>query len=325
MREEELQSFTQQRNFRWVNGCAYGMAEEFPVLVRLNRGTKGNQVQIIFAIPAASYKEIKAELKQGLKGLAYHQMVGEDALMIGIPAKAESLEPSFSGAVNCVLSVCRQKGVKPLAVCPVCKGDGCDSIAHVGQCYRPVHKACLTENYMTAKAKAEENEINGNMLTGLLGAILGGIVGCIPSLFSIWAADKIYAIFYALIPLAIYYGYKIFKGRMNKAALAITIVLSVIFAVGIEFGSLAIAMVQEGIPLGMLGELLQVPEIMEMFWRNIPMSLIFIALGLWIAWSQITKTASTPVLGMEAALATLTPYHNGAPVQQEETQTQEVR
>lgn len=312
MNAYELQSFAEKNGFRWVDGCAYGNVGEYPMLFRLNGAAKGSMVIATFALPyAAAYKAIKPALKNGLKRVASHQLLANETLMLTIPAKAETLEATFTAAISCVVTALREKGIKAPASCPICGQTNCDSVAHVGQAYRPVHRACLTGAYSAAKAKAEENEMNGNLLTGLLGAILGGVVGCLPTLLSIFFAERIFAILYALIPLGIYYGYKLLNGRMNKAVRWITVIFSVIFAVGIEFALIAIVMLQAEIPLMYMMDFIGMPEISEALGSEIPTSLLFVALGIWIAWAQISKTSDTAVKSAESTLATLISYGDG--------------
>lgn len=310
MKAQELQSFAERNGFRWIDGCAYGVIGEYPLLFRLNGGAKGNMVVITLATPgAAAYKAIKPALKSGLNKIAAHQMMADGTtLMVTMQAKPDFLQAHFANVVNCVISACRDNGVKVPETCPICGLDDCGSVAHIGQCYRPVHKACLTGVYSAAKATAEENQINGNFFTGIIGAILGGIVGCIPNLLSLYFAERFFAILYALIPLGIFYGYKLLNGRMNKAVKWITVALSAIFAVGIEFAMLAIYMIQAGVPLGFMGEILSDGEFIGALAAEIPMSLLFVAIGIGIAWSQISRTVDGAADGVGSALATIMPY-----------------
>lgn len=309
MNAQELQSIAESKGFRWVNNCAYGTAAGYPLLFRLNGTTRGNIVTVMFSLPgAAAYKAIKPTLKTGLKKIASHQMLNNDALLIALPAKAETLDSNLTAAISCVTSALRENGIGTPEICPICGQPNCDSLAHVGSTFRPVHKSCLDGAYSAAKEKSDANKANGNFALGLIGAILGGVVGCIPSLFSIFLLERIAAILYALIPLGIYYGYKLLNGRMNKSVKWITVVLSLLFAVGIEFAVLAVTMAQYNIPLELMGMFLKDKDVIDAFLSEVPMSLIFVVLGIVIAWGQISKTADSAVSDAESTLATVVPY-----------------
>ena len=58
--------------------------------------------------------------------------------------------------------------------------------------------------------------------------------------------EKIYALLFALIPLCIYYGYKLLKGKMNKVVIVLTVILSVLSVYMIEMLLLAYYIVAEG-------------------------------------------------------------------------------
>lgn len=310
MNAQELQNFAEGKGFRWVNNCAYGSANGYPLLFRLNGTTKGSMVTAMFSLPdAAAYKTIKPALK-GLKKIASHQMLNADTLLVTVPAKRETLDANLTAAINCVTSALRENGIGAPEICPICGQPNCDSLAHVGSTFRPVHKGCLNGAYSAAKEKSDANKANGNFALGLIGAILGGAVGCIPSLLSIFLLERIYAILYALIPLGIYYGYKLLNGRMNKSVKWITVILSLLFAVGIEFAVLAVAMAQNNIPLELMGMFLKDKEVMDAFFSEVPMSLLFVVLGIVIAWGQISKTADSAVSDAGSALATVVPYDN---------------
>ena len=52
--------------------------------------------------------------------------------------------------------VLQEAMVRPAENCPFCKTGNCDSLAHYGIGYRPVHKACMNNAYQNAKEEAEK-------------------------------------------------------------------------------------------------------------------------------------------------------------------------
>ena len=142
---------------------------------------------------------------------------------------------SVGEMVRQCLRLLRDLGVAPYDVCPVCGLGGCDVAALHGSVFRLAHGECLTDQAATAKGRAERNERTGSYALGFVGALIGMLVGTVPSLVVIIATETIYSLLMALIPICAYYGYKLFRGRMNKAALAISALMTVLGVLVIQW------------------------------------------------------------------------------------------
>lgn len=131
---------------------------------------------------------------------------------------------------------------------------------------------------------------------GIIGGILGAIVGVLPSFLSVVLVEKIYALLFALIPLCIYYGYKLLKGKMNKVVIVLTVILSVLSVYMIEMLLLAYYMVSDyGLLISeaiqLVGASLLEPSVWTAMTMDALTSFLFVALGIWIAWGRISRTA----------------------------------
>lgn len=60
-----------------------------------------------------------------------------------------------------------------------------------------------------------QNQESGSYLTGLLGAIIGGLLATIPAVAVIWFTETAYSLLYFLIPLGVYHGYRLARGKMD--------------------------------------------------------------------------------------------------------------
>ena len=120
---------------------------------------------------------------------------------------------------------------KPITLpdkCPLCKNEMCDSAALIGGQFIPVHRQCVVESNQQKVIKAEENQNSGNYPLGFIGAFLGAIVGCIPTIITIFLMKSEFGVLYMLIPLASYGGYRLFKGKLGGFARFSAIICSLL-------------------------------------------------------------------------------------------------
>ena len=140
----------------------------------------------------------------------------------------------------------------------------------------------------------------------VLGALLGGLVGAIPAVLMRDFGSYLVAVLYALIPLGANYGYRLFKGKRNKAAFFVTIVFSVLDMFLMRLGMYFVYVV---------GHYHMVPsltDVVEAYFQSygaaqIGPDLLFLALGLWIAWGGIRRTGAHEVQEAVMVAQTLLP------------------
>lgn len=198
-------------------------------------------------------------------------------------------------------------GLCPLDHCPYCGAPFCDTSAMTGRDYRLVHLRCLREAADKARDKAESNGHNGSYLLGALGGILGMIVGTIPTLLTVYFMSMENSLLFALIPICVYFGYKLFGGKMNRSALILSVVLSVAAVFLINFELVALFIMDEyG---ASFGEAMRVmPEILTdgSFWAEVALNslqeYLFTGLGLIVAWRLISVTDAGSADELAAAL-----------------------
>ena len=73
----------------------------------------------------------------------------------------------------------------------------------------------------------EVNEGSGSARSGKIGAVLGMVVGLVPTLLALYIG-WVFPPAFLLIPLATFFGYKLFRGKMNTAAIKVVTGVSLI-------------------------------------------------------------------------------------------------
>ena len=227
--------------------------------------------------------------------------------------EVDELLRSFTGAL-------REAGIAPAATCAVCGSAAPESLGFFRGTYQPVHAGCLQGLVASAKDAAEDNRVNGSYLTGFLGALLGAVVGILPSLLLIALTDRIYALLFALIPLASMWCYRKFGGKMDKASIAIVVVLSLLAVLLMTAVSAAMSLAKEYSEpfFEVLPVILAYVVTGEGFLALLQDSIVplfFLVLGLLVAWHFLRLTGDVTVREAEAAAATLRPNPAYMPAQ----------
>ena len=89
----------------------------------------------------------------------------------------------------------------------------------------------------TNKAKVKETEkkekikVKNNYFLGIIGAILGGVVASIPWILVYVYGNLMLSALSILIPVGIFYGYKLFGGRTTKALPTIVVIISILITI----------------------------------------------------------------------------------------------
>lgn len=184
-------------------------------------------------------------------------------------------------------------GLKDLAHCPFCGNEDSDSTRIIKGVIVPVHDACAKELYQQITSHVEELEkSNKGMGKSVLYAIIGAVVGAIPTFVSIVFFQYMLAILYALIPLASFYGYK-YGGAPKKSYVPVMIsIISLGIVVGMMVWLYASIAAAEGFTLG---DAMAVQEFSASFYSDMLTSVLFLAIGVFISWRQMYKQTTAAI------------------------------
>jgi len=308
--------YAQSKGYHCVgDSAAFGAHRGYPFIAVFKAARQGSITVSMTVEGKVDGKLLKAIRSDLPKGCISQPARNQGTVVFTVQQKDADPTPLFEQVLEAVSTHFREAGLTPSNVCPVCHQPGCDGLAFLNAGYVPVHQACVQNEVRAVNLKAQKNQATGNYFTGFLGALLGGLVGTIPNVIAAVWLERIVAILYALIPLGAYYGYKLFRGKMNKAALVSAIVSSVINLFMVEYISQYIWVYLEfkkfwglGIYTELFFMALQEGELTA----GLLQGALFLALGLWFSWSQISHTGHQDVQSAATVQATVQPWDGHA-------------
>lgn len=231
--------------------------------------------------------------------------------------KNDDARTRLTERLDVMAAALRENGIPPADTCALSGAANPDSLCLVprGSLYsfQPVSAAVIRQQSTQTREQVQENEVNGSYALGAIGALLGMLVGLIPNLLTIVFGERIFGVLFALVPICAMFGYKLFKGKMGKASIAIVIVLSLLGVVLIPYLELVIYLVKDaGFTLGQAFDIARLymsqPEFLGEISGDLLQLLLFMVIGIVIAWRYISsQTNSGAVQNAEAQLATLRP------------------
>lgn len=272
-----------------------GKFDVLTVVIRLRKCPSGRAV-----------RQTRKELPKG-SGL----LRGNDRITLTCSGMDGDLTQNFESCMRTVSGMLREEGALIPDTCPLCRKKGCDALALVNG-YVPVHRECCQQGAYDTVAREELNRVQGSYITGIVGALVGGLVGAIPTLLTIWFLERIWALLYALIPLCAYWGYRMLRGRMNRGCVVIVLLSSVFQLFAIEQIYFYMAIVATfGIwpsifdTVSYYFQLMTPGDIVS----DMAMSFIFLLIGVWIVFRKISTTGADEVADASLRVESLQSWH----------------
>ena len=314
MEQSQIFSSLQQFQFETVADICCGVWRGYPVSLHKNTGVYYVDLAIRVEKPNAVKKTIKKALKASSSRVAKLSLVWSKAITF-IITFPDSEEPGnrFIQTMEEITGLLSSNNVPPAQTCALSGASNPDSLClivaenHIS--YQPVMGQLIREQNAKVAEKVEDNENNGNYLTGIIGAVLGAVVGIVVNVLIIVFLQRIFAIAFALVPVASMFGYKLLKGKANKAAIVIVVLLSLI-AVPVMCVLSYVLFISKELSMS-FGEVF--PQVMELIQENAevrsecftdaPMMLLFMALGIFIAWRYMSGSLNSSVAGVVSAQA----------------------
>lgn len=236
-----------------------------------------------------------------------------DSIAFNLSAdRKQDYREQVTAYLNAMTEALRAHGVAPAATCAHCGAAAPDSLCLVGSKFQPVHAHCVHDAKNATVEAAQRNEESGSYLTGTLGAIVGTLVGIIPSVLTILLTERIYALLFALVPLAAMFGYRLCKGKQSKGSIAIIVVLSILGVFVLQGVVVIFQIAQEySVPLGEVAAeiipYLLTGEGFSALLSDSAMEFLFMAIGIFFAWRYLNQTNTSAVAAANAVESTLRP------------------
>lgn len=301
-----------------------GVYNEYPFAVTFFNGSAGGKTTFMFyvqfagKVPAKMIRLLRKELPRPTQVKPAQNYDPTHLALMVTTRDAAGLEIAVDRLLAAVARMAPEFGLRLPDLCPVCKQTGCDAFSFQHMAYRPVHGHCVQHTAAAKVIAAETNIRHGSYFSGSIGAILGGVVGALPTVFILTFTDYIIAWLCALIPLGAYYGYKLFGGRMTKAVLAVVLPVSVLMVPVTLYAYLALTMwVYEDQffldPALFISVMTTSTELIPLLLQI----LLFVAIGTAIVSGIISRTGHSEIKDSSFALATLRPMAHAIPAAQQ--------
>lgn len=222
-------------------------------------------------------------------------------------------EDDFINLVNETISYLRRNYISARRECAICGMGQCDSLGCVNNNINVIHEDCIKRD---VQKKVEDiNKKKKSLLLGTIGAILGMIVGVIPTITTILINETIYSYLVFLIPLAIFYGYKLLNGKLGNYSLIITILLSLFSVIFMQFVLCVIVLTNEWgysfkFAFDITWQSFSDLEILVDIIKECVVEYIFVGISLFVVWSLISKTENTLKEEVVESLSILTSLDN---------------
>lgn len=205
-----------EEQFRVLGEEAYGVRNGYPVAVTLVSRKKA-QVHLTVDIPLLPEQmhAIQQEgSRQGLLLRCDHRQVfyewkgPRDELLHG---------------VDTTIGILQANRILPPQRCAICGEDAPNGAMLWGKHYDMVHSSCASQQ----RQNTERRERPSSFGKGVIGALLGAVVGIIPTILIAVLFQSIYGMLLMLFPVCSAYGYFKMGGRRDKKAMLICTLCSI--------------------------------------------------------------------------------------------------
>lgn len=306
MNSSEWSQFLSSRGFHMIDNQGFGVMDRYPVSLVLYGKTAITSIAARIQLAAALKKNYRKEVRQLLKHKAIINYVGT-TLTMTIQTGHMQYPYEFTQTMVALINYLRKNNIQESVRCPICGQFETDGLAFYAGNFQRLHLACLDQKLSHQQDTIQKNETRGSFITGISGAILGGICGILPNIITIMYFEHIYVILFALIPICIYYGYKVCRGRMNNAAVIITLVLSVFFLVFMNY-LLLVFSVHKTYGLWLFSNCLHLfldPEYLKELLSGSWTQILFLGLGMLYSWRMITENNTKATTSIEFTRKTI--------------------
>lgn len=215
-------------------------------------------------------------------------------LILNMPMSKEKQVNYFNNLMTTLTNALTNEGINNIQSCALCgvnkEDEDVEYTVYKGL-YVKLHKSCIEAAYEEQRREIEKENKNIKRLPiSIILAFVGAVIGIVPSIISIFGFGYLFAILFAISPIASFFGYKLGKAPLRWYATLIAAVCSLIVTVLLVlcYGSLIANLAQ-----ATLAEVFKDPEVGLVGF--LVQALLFDIIGIACAFGYISKTRSGKV------------------------------
>lgn len=314
MRLEEFQQYAKSCGYKLHEKLILGEFGGYPFSMAARYSRDKIFVSVTVSAAGNVPKHVIRQIKQTFEGASQKKLAvtaapgKKNALLISLSGTGEPFVRDLETAIRVATACLKNAPLPPPETCAVCKAAGSDAYAWHGGHYTSVHKACLEKICRGTVTDMQNRQENGSYLRGAVGALLGAFAGAIPNFISIYFAHYIIGYLCALIPLASFWGYRLFKGKPNKPATAIILLCSLLQVFILDQAVWYASIVDNfGIWPSVFDSIrLYVDLFDSSFIGSLLQTALFVGVGIVLCFVYISKTADTQIRSAMSVMDTMT-------------------
>lgn len=196
-------------------------------------------------------------------------------------------QDKFDDFLDQKTKIFKEIGLGQFNYCPYCGKEDTDSTRVIKGALIHVHDECVKD--FIQKVNTHLNTVGNSkehLLKSIVYAIIGGIIGLIPSIIILMVIGIYSAWLFILIPFAAFYGYKKGGAQRGSYVMIIIAVISLILAPSFMLFVYYDISVYYEVPFQ---EMLINPEFSAAFLQDMILSVVFTLIALWASWKSIFK------------------------------------
>lgn len=211
-----LLELAQSSGFQVVGSNVVGVYREYPFSLGMSHRNGKTTLTISFSLdkrtPNALVKEMKKESVD-----KFQMVVNQNGILTCTFTTSRDPYQATVAALDLMTGKFSRAmpEIRRPEKCAICQQTDPESAALYNGHYSPVHRSCV-DNMQEKNLSKLDNRKDGNIFTGLIGAIIFALIGALPLCLIEGMTWNQYPVLYVAIPFAAYQGYKLLNGRLGK-------------------------------------------------------------------------------------------------------------
>lgn len=270
-----------------INLIPYGNTQVWQLTMLLDKTLSTDKQQNLKKTHKINIQYTALDITPTFQAIGYN-------MILNMPMSKEKQVNYFNNFMTTLTNTLNSEEIKNIDNCGLCgieKPDEDVEFTVYKGLYIKLHKSCIEAAYEEERREiAKENANIKRLPLSIILAFLGAVIGIIPSIISIFGFSYMFAVLFAICPLASFFGYKLGKAPLRWYATAISAVCSLIVTALFVVCYAALIAVAANVTLL---EVFKDPEVGAVGF--LAQALLFDGLGILCSWGYISKIRSGKV------------------------------